>query len=90
VSASGSIYVGDEHNHAIRVIDPDGVIHRVAGTGGEGFSADGAPANRSKLIDPENILVTSDGAVLFTEAGRGRVRYVDLDGRLGTIAGGGH
>jgi hypothetical protein len=90
VSASGSIYVGDEHNHAIRVIDPNGVIHRVAGTGGEGFSADGAPANRSKLIDPENILVTSDGAVLFTEAGRGRVRYVDLDGRLGTIAGGGH
>jgi sugar lactone lactonase YvrE len=88
VSTSGSIYVGDEHNHAIRVIDPNGVVHRVAGTGGEGFSADGTPADSSKLVDPENILVASDGVVLFTEAGSGRVRSVDLAGRLGTIAGG--
>jgi hypothetical protein len=88
VSSSGSIYIGDEHNHAIRLIDPNGVVHRVAGAGGAGFSADGTPADSGRLADPENILVTGDGAVLFTEAGSGRVRSVDRSGRLGTIAGG--
>jgi sugar lactone lactonase YvrE len=88
VSGSGAIYIGDEHNHAIRVIGPDGLVRRLAGTGAPGFSPDGTPADSSRLDDPENILFSSDGAVLFTEAGSGRVRYVGPDGRLGTIAGG--
>ncbi len=88
VSASGSIYVGDEHNHVIRVIRTDGSIHRVAGTGIAGFSPDGTPADSGRLQDPENILTSSDGVVLFTEAGNARVRYIGPDGRLGTIAGG--
>ncbi len=88
VSASGSIYVGDEHNHAIRVIEPDGLVRRVAGTGAPGSSPDGTPADSGRLDDPENILLSSDGMVLFSEAGSGRVRYVGPDGRLGTIAGG--
>jgi hypothetical protein len=88
VGASGAIYVGDEHNHAIRVIGPDGLVRRVAGTGVAGFSPDGTPADSGRLEDPENILISSGGVVLFTEAGNGRVRYVGPDGRLGTIAGG--
>ena len=88
VTPSGSTYVGDEHNHAIRVIEPGGLIHLVAGTGAPGFSADGTPADSGRIEDPENIVVTEDGTVVFTEAGSGRVRYVGPDGRLGTIAGG--
>jgi sugar lactone lactonase YvrE len=88
VSASGSIYVGDEHNHVIRVIEPDGSIRRVAGTGRAGFSPDGTPADGGRLEDPENIVLSDDGMMFFTEAGNARVRYVGLDGRLGTIAGG--
>ena len=88
VTPSGSTYVGDEHNHAIRVIEPGGLIHLVAGTGAPGFSADGTPADSGRIEDPENIVVPEDGTVVFTEAGSGRVRYVGPDGRLGTIAGG--
>lgn len=88
VSAAGSIYFSDEHNHAIRVIEPDGTIRRVAGTGRPGSSGDGEPAARGALRDPENILVLDDGTILFTEAGNGRLRRIDDDGRLGTIAGG--
>jgi hypothetical protein len=64
------------------------LIRRVAGTGRAGFSPDGTPADSGRLKDPENILLSSEGVVLFTEAGNGRVRYVGRDGRLGTIAGG--
>ncbi len=88
VTPSGSIYVGDEHNHAIRVIEPGGLVRRVAGTGEPGFSPDGTPADGGRLEDPENIVVIDDATVVFTEAGSGRVRYVGPDGRLGTIAGG--
>ncbi len=88
VTAAGSIYFSDEHNHAVRVIEPDGTIRRVAGTGRPGISGDGAPAASAPLHDPENILVLDDDTVLFTEAGNGRLRRIDGDGRLRTIAGG--
>ena len=85
----GAILVGDEHNHAIRVIDPGGTVRLLAGSGRAGFSPDGTPAQGARLADPENMLPWGDRAVLFTEAGAGRVRYVGPDGRLGTVAGGG-
>lgn len=84
----GAVFVGDEHNHVIRRIDPDGFIRRVAGTGQAGFSPDGTPALAAALNDPENLVVLDDGIILFTEAGNGRVRRVGPDGLLATIAGG--
>ena len=88
VTEAGSILVGDEHNHAIRVIEPGGTVRLLAGAGRAGFSPDGLPADGARLTDPENMLSSDDGAVLFTEAGSGRVRYIGPDGRLGTLVGG--
>jgi sugar lactone lactonase YvrE len=88
VDGSGRIYIGDEHNHAIRVVNPNGVISGLAGTGTVGFSPDGTPAAEASLNDPENLLVRADGSILFTEAGNHRVRLIDRKGRLHTFAGG--
>jgi hypothetical protein len=88
VTANGSVYVGDEHNHAIRVIESDGTIRLVAGSGRPGFSPDGSTARGARLNDPENILSWNADGVLFTEAGSGRIRYIGPEGRLGTLAGG--
>jgi hypothetical protein len=85
---SGRIYIGDEHNHSFRRVDAEGVISQVAGTGVLGFSPDGTPANQARLNDPENIIIRSNGSVLFTEAGNHRVRTIDPEGRLLTFAGG--
>jgi hypothetical protein len=87
VDRRGLIYVDDEHNHEIRVITTDGVVHRVAGIGGPGVSPDGTPAGNGHLNDPENMVVTLDGQVLFTEAGSHLVRIIDTEGRLRTLAG---
>jgi hypothetical protein len=89
VTEGNSILVGDEHNHAIRIIEPKGTVRLMAGVGRAGFSPDGTPAQGAPLEDPENILPLADGTVLFTEAGSGRVRYMGPDGRLGTLAGSG-
>jgi sugar lactone lactonase YvrE len=84
----GRIYIDDEHNHAIRVVDASGVISAFAGTGAPGFSPDGTPAAEARLNDPENLVILPDGSVLFTEAGNQRVRLIDPKGRLSTFAGG--
>lgn len=84
---SGAIYVDDEHNHAIRAITPDGRIHRVAGSGVRGVSPDGTVATNGLLDDVENLVVTSEGRIFFTEAGNGLLRTIDSDGRLHTLAG---
>jgi sugar lactone lactonase YvrE len=88
VDGTGAVYVGDEHNHAIRVLEPGGTVRLLAGTGRPGFSPDGSSAREARLNDPENILSWDGTGVLFTEAGTGRIRSIDSDGRLGTRAGG--
>jgi serine/threonine-protein kinase len=79
--------VDDEHNHQIRAIRPDGLIHRLAGSGARGSSPDGTPAAGGSLDDVENLLVTREGLMLFTEAGNRLLRAIGSDGRLHTLAG---
>jgi len=88
IDGSGRIYIGDEHNHALRVMDTNRVISRFAGTGIPGFSPDGTPAAEARLNDPENLLSVAYGSILFTEAKNHRVRSIDRKGRLHTFAGG--
>ncbi len=86
VDQDGTIYVNDEHNHAIRAFAPGGPLERVAGTGVRGFTRDGSPAAAARLDDVEN-LALADGRLVFTEAGNRRVRLIDAQGRLRTLAG---
>ena len=45
IDSQGRIYVNDEHNNAIRVLEPDGTVRTLVGTRGPGFSGDGGPAH---------------------------------------------
>jgi hypothetical protein len=87
VDGRGLIYVGDEHNHEIRVITADGVVHRLAGNGASGVSPDDTPAESGGLSDVENMVVTEDGQIVFTEAGHHLVRIIDGKGLLHTLVG---
>ena len=83
----GRIYVNDEHNHAIRVIDPDGTISLVVGTGQPGLAADGVPGEGAPLNDPEDLALGPDGSLFITDADNARVIVIDTEGRLRHIAG---
>ncbi len=87
VDEAGSIYVGDEHNHVIRVIDPDGTISTLLGTGTPGLGGDGIPASQAQLNDPENVMLRSDGSILITEGGNARVRMMKPNDLVETFAG---
>jgi trimeric autotransporter adhesin len=89
VDAQGRLYVGDEHNHAVRVIERDGTIRTLIGNGRAGFAGDGQQAASAALNDPENIWIRKDGSVLITDGDNGRVRRIAPDGVVSTFAGSG-
>lgn len=86
--AQGRLYIGDENNHSIRVIDTDGTISTLVGNGQPGDSADGTVCDRAQLNKPEGLWVGHDGTILITEGNSQRVRVILPGGCvMGTFAG---
>ncbi|MFA7157913.1 MAG: RHS repeat-associated core domain-containing protein [Kiritimatiellia bacterium] len=89
VGPDGVIYVAEFGSHRIRRIAPDGYIVTIAGTGDGGFSGDGGFAANASLQTPFGVAVASDGALLIADTGNHRVRRVETDGIITTVAGDG-
>lgn len=87
VDAAGRLYIGDEYNHNIRVVDPDGTIDTVIGDGEPGYAVIGQPAATAPLNDPEYSLVRRDGSVVISDGDTGRLLTFDGDGRIAVLAG---
>jgi DNA-binding beta-propeller fold protein YncE len=87
VDAAGRIYIGDEHNDAIRVVEPDGTIRTLVGSKGPGFSGDGGPASQAQIADPENLWVRKDGSILISVRDNARLRIISPEGIISTFAG---
>lgn len=87
VDEAGRIYIGDEHNDAIRVLELDGTVRSLIGAKGPGFSGDGGPAFSAQIADPENLLVRKDGSILISVRDNARLRIISTDGIINTFAG---
>ncbi len=87
IDPQGNLFVGDLANHAVRKVSPSGTITTVAGTGDRGFNGDDIPAIRAQLNEPGGVAVCPDGSLLIADGGNFRVRRVDADGMIQTIAG---
>jgi sugar lactone lactonase YvrE len=83
----GRIYIGDEHNNAIRILELDGTVRTLVGNKGPGFSGDSGPASLAQIADPENIWVRKDGSILIAARDNSRLRIVSTDGIINTFAG---
>ena len=83
--ARGNVYIADYENHAIRVVDRNGTIRTVAGSGTAGFSGDGKSATRAQLNGPYAVAVDDSGAMYIADTENGRVRRVDPAGKISTI-----
>lgn len=89
VDVAGNVYVADTFNQRIRKITPDGVIRTIAGTGQAGYSGDGGPATAATLFDPYGIAVDSSGNIFVADYNNDRVRKINPDGLISTVAGNG-
>ena len=57
----GNMYISDTENNRIRMVDKDGIIHTVAGSGKEGDSGDRGPATKAALNLPIGVALDGEG-----------------------------
>ena len=87
VHPSGEVFVADTGNHRVRRIDVSGSIETLAGTGVQGYSGDGGQATLARLDTPLGVAVDAVGNVYLADTGNHRVRRIDLNGSIETVAG---
>ncbi len=88
IDAQGNLLITDRGNARIRVVDSEtGLIGTVAGTGIFDFSGDGDPALETSLRSPRGITLDEQGRLLIADTLNHRIRRVEPDGTVSTVAG---
>ena len=87
--ASGNVYIADAYNMRIRKVNTSGIISTFAGNGASGYEGDGGLASDTSLYYPAGVGVDGAGDVLIADQNNYRVRLVDGEGIIHTIAGNG-
>ena len=85
--SAGRLYIADNDNNRVRRVDGAGIITTIAGTGKAGFSGDGGQAIRAQLSEPAAIELDDEGRLYVADLKNHRIRRIDPDGTITTIAG---
>jgi sugar lactone lactonase YvrE len=92
IDAQGNLYISDTANFRIRKVSSDGTIATIAGTGVQGTSGDGGPAEDAQLGWVSGVAVDSGGSLYLADqyfAGQSsstRIRKISSDGTINTIS----
>lgn len=90
VDSKGRVYVLERGGHALRVVEADGRIRTVAGTGRKGFNGDGGDALKAEMNGPKYLTVDGDDDVLIVDSENHAIRkYQPRDGKIVRVAGSG-
>lgn len=89
LDARGDLYISDIATHRIVRLDQRGRLHLIAGTSEAGFSGDGGAAIQAQLQAPHDLLFDAAGNLLIADSGNHRIRRIDRQGIITSIAGDG-
>jgi len=90
VDTNGLVYIADTANNRILRIDANGNIYRIAGTDVAGYGGEGALAAGAPLNAPSAVAVDTAGNVYVADTGNHRIRKFTVGGTISTIAGTGN
>jgi hypothetical protein len=86
VTETGDIF-GANRGYRVRKVSAAGIITTVAGSDQRGFSGDGGPATQARLDTPFSVAVDTAGNLFIADRDNYRVRKVDPNGIISTVAG---
>lgn len=84
---NGLLYIADTANYRVLRLEGDGLVSTFAGTGIQGSYGDGGPAVDAQFIYPISVLARPDGSVYIVDFFGDRIRRVDANGVIETVAG---
>ena len=87
--AYGNIFIADSFNNRIRRVNRSGQITTTAGNGNAGYGGDGGPATEASLRRPSGVAVGVEGDLLVADTGNNRIRRINSEGTITTLAGSG-
>ncbi len=87
VDTFGNLFIADWSNSRIRKVDTSGIITTVAG-GGTNYPGDGGAATNAAL-GPSGVAVDATGNLFIADPNDNRIRKVDANGIIATVAGNG-
>jgi uncharacterized protein YjdB len=86
--AFGNVYITDNGNHKIRMVNASGIISTVAGNGVNGSGGDGGAAIAAQLSYPGGVAFDGAGNMYIAGDGNQKVRMVNAaTGIMSTFAG---
>ncbi|MEI7732004.1 MAG: immunoglobulin domain-containing protein, partial [Verrucomicrobiota bacterium] len=86
VDESGNVYVADTLNQTIRKINPMGTATTVAGSAGNGGSADGT-GSTARFNSPSDLAVDGSGNLYVADRNNHTIRKINSSGEVTTLAG---
>lgn len=88
VDGNGNLYILERGGHALRVVDKDGRIRTVAGTGKKGNGGNGGPALQAEFNGPKYVSIDRDGSVLIADTENHQIRrYIPGKETVDLVAG---
>lgn len=88
VDGKGNIYILERSGNALRVVDRQGRIRTVVGTGKPGATGDDGDARQATLNGPKHLCVDRDGNVLIADTENHLIRkYLPSEGKIVRVAG---
>jgi sugar lactone lactonase YvrE len=88
VDSQGNVYILERGGHALRVVDRQGKIRTVVGTGKRGLSGDGSLAREATMNGPKHLCVDPQDNVIIADTENHVIRkYLPKNGTIVRIAG---
>lgn len=82
-----NLYIVDSGNNRVRKVNATGIITTVVGNGSAGYGGEGVQATDAPMNGPYKVVFDSTGTLFISESGFNRIRQVDRNGVITTVAG---
>jgi hypothetical protein len=86
-SPAGELVYIDRGYNKVRKVTKDGIVVTVAGSDSAGYLGDGGPATTARLGNPASVCFSQSGTMYITDYSNHRIRTVNTEGIITTIAG---